>query len=52
MKRYLILEESNSAKLETAIETYLRNGWKLVGGLTIYVAGGTRYYAQAITGEE
>ena len=46
---YAILENTNKIKLETEVIQFMKEGWIVSGGVSVFVTtGGGRYYSQAM----
>lgn len=48
MKEYKVIKETFLENLEKKVTEYLNSGWKCQGGLSIYVVGNIKAYAQAM----
>lgn len=53
MIRYEIVESADKTQLQNEIESRIKLGWKLIGGVSIAFKSTniTKYYAQAMTRE-
>lgn len=53
MIRYEVVESVDKIQLQNEIESRIKLGWKLVGGVSIAFksTASTKYYAQAMTRE-
>ena len=49
MIEYFIVKGTDNIHLSKVISDFLKEGWKLHGGLCLTVVGDKLYYAQAIT---
>lgn len=46
---YAILENTNKIKLEIEVIQFMKEGWAVAGGISVFVtAGNDRYYTQAM----
>jgi hypothetical protein len=47
--KYSVITSWSQQEFEQKVETHLKNGWQLVGGVSIACPGGLVKFAQAVT---